>query len=259
MDVQHGETDGRQDFCGGECSDLPVPDEILSMILGMVASVDLVAARWVCKRWRFYAPASSPLGRPYMEALAFCGHLEVAQWARANGCPWSDRVCVGFARCGRVDALEWARTNGCPWDTRTYGEACAAASGGHLDALKWLWLRGRPFQPHVCASAARGDIWPHCNGCANNVATGTSGPAPTRPLAVICTSSSGRAPTDARGMHELAPTWRLRAHSTGSGGRWPRAARGTAGSMLLPPKTDIGMWCAPCAMDCYWRAIALLA
>lgn len=153
MAIEDAEADCRRGLCG---SDLPVPGEILSMILAMVDPVDLVAARWVCKRWRLYALAPSPLGRPYMEALASCGYLKVAQWARANGCPWSDRVCVGFARRGRVDALEWARANGCPWDMRTYGEMCAAASGGHLDALKWLWLRGRPYQPRVCASAARG-------------------------------------------------------------------------------------------------------
>lgn len=170
MDVQHDETDGWQDFCGGKCSDFPVPDEILSMILAVLDPVDLVPARWTCKRWHACAPAPQPLRQAYMTEAAFCGYLGVARWARANGCPWSDRACVGFARCGRVDALEWARANGCPWDTRTYGEACAAARGGHLDALKWLWLRGRPFRPNTCANAARGGhlavlLWLRRQGC----------------------------------------------------------------------------------------------
>ncbi|AVK75271.1 hypothetical protein pqer_cds_849 [Pandoravirus quercus] len=136
--------------------DIPVPDEILSMILAMVDPVNLVAARWVRKRWRLYAPAPLPLRRPYMAALAFCGYLEVAQWARANGCPWSDQVCVGFARCGRIDALHWAKNSGCPWDRRTHRETCAAVRGGHTETLEWLWLQGRPLQPHACTSAARG-------------------------------------------------------------------------------------------------------
>ena len=38
------------------------------------------------------------------------GHLEVLQWARANGCPW-DRTTRDVAS-GHV--LEWALANGVP-------------------------------------------------------------------------------------------------------------------------------------------------
>ena len=38
------------------------------------------------------------------------GHLEVLQWAHANGCPW-DRNTRNFAS-GHV--LEWAVANGVP-------------------------------------------------------------------------------------------------------------------------------------------------
>ena len=45
---------------------------------------------------------------------AACGHLEVLQWARANGCPWDEKTCSSAARGGHLEVLEWARANGFP-------------------------------------------------------------------------------------------------------------------------------------------------
>ena len=42
------------------------------------------------------------------------GHLEVLQWARANGCPW-DRDTIRLARAnGHDDVVIWAKANGAP-------------------------------------------------------------------------------------------------------------------------------------------------
>ena len=49
-------------------------------------------------------------------------------WARANGCPWDEKTCLGAAEGGHLEVLLWARTNGCPWDERVM---YIAAQNGH--------------------------------------------------------------------------------------------------------------------------------
>jgi hypothetical protein len=44
------------------------------------------------------------------------GHLNILQWARANGCPWDEGTCDEAAWGGHLEVLQWARANGCPWD-----------------------------------------------------------------------------------------------------------------------------------------------
>ena len=42
------------------------------------------------------------------EGAAEGGHLEVLQWARANGCPWNFFECVSGATANdKVDVLAW--------------------------------------------------------------------------------------------------------------------------------------------------------
>ena len=50
---------------------------------------------------------------------ALGGHLEVLQWARANGCPWDEDTCSAAANRGHLEVLQWARANGCPWGEET--------------------------------------------------------------------------------------------------------------------------------------------
>jgi hypothetical protein len=44
------------------------------------------------------------------------GHLDVLQWARANGCPWDWKTCIAAAEGGHLDVLLWACDHGCPRD-----------------------------------------------------------------------------------------------------------------------------------------------
>ena len=75
------------------------------------------------------------------------GHLEMLQWARANGCPWHEGTCWQAALAGRLEVLQWARANGCPWDEKT----CAmAARKGQFQVLKWAIKNGCP-----CAKETR--------------------------------------------------------------------------------------------------------
>jgi len=53
---------------------------------------------------------------PGCASAARGGHLEVVQWAHANGCPWDEQTCARAAGGGRLAVLQWARANGCPWD-----------------------------------------------------------------------------------------------------------------------------------------------
>jgi len=60
---------------------------------------------------------------------AFTRSIPLLEWARANGCPWHECICVHAALRGHLEVLKWARVNGCPWGEFT---CHAAARGGHL-------------------------------------------------------------------------------------------------------------------------------
>ena len=42
------------------------------------------------------------------------GHLEMLQWARANGCPWNWLTCANAKAKGHFELLSWAKANGAP-------------------------------------------------------------------------------------------------------------------------------------------------
>jgi hypothetical protein len=48
------------------------------------------------------------------------GHLEVLQWARANGCPWSSDMCKDAADNGHLHVVKWALANGFPGEWSEY-------------------------------------------------------------------------------------------------------------------------------------------
>jgi hypothetical protein len=45
---------------------------------------------------------------------AFAGHLEILQWARANGCPWDKKTLQYANMNGRTAVADWAKLMGCP-------------------------------------------------------------------------------------------------------------------------------------------------
>ena len=67
------------------------------------------------------------------------GHLEVLQWARANGCRWNAWLCSGAAEGGHLEVLKWARANGCEWDVWTWHH-CADQPA----VREWLVANGCP-------------------------------------------------------------------------------------------------------------------
>jgi hypothetical protein len=77
------------------------------------------------------------------------GYASLLQWA------WDrDRVCINrtmllqeAALHGRLDIIQWLRTKGCPWSA----SACSyAALNGHLEALKWMRANGCPWGLSIC-------------------------------------------------------------------------------------------------------------
>ena len=68
-----------------------------------------------------------------IEEAAGSGNLELVQFLRGEGCPWSYNTCYRAVDGGHVEVLRWARENGCPWDAQTRDEA--AAELGYTDDL----------------------------------------------------------------------------------------------------------------------------
>jgi hypothetical protein len=89
---------------------------------------------------------------PWNEAAcahaALGGHLEVLQWARANGCPWDEKTCAMAARKGQFQVLKWAIKNGCPCakETREMAENAGlvdvsqAVSGDETSGDESSWV-----------------------------------------------------------------------------------------------------------------------
>ena len=106
---------------------------------------------WDEKTCMFALRRAVPWDEKTCKEAAKGGHLEVLQWARANGCPWNKWTCVEAALDGHLEVLKWARVNGCPWNSYT----CAnAAYGGHLEVLKWARENGCPWDGRTRELAA---------------------------------------------------------------------------------------------------------
>ncbi len=108
-----------------------------------------------------------PWTSPTCTMAAKGGHLEVLQWARAQGCPRDEETCYRAAKGGHLEVLQWARAQGCPWDERTCSEA---AYGGHLEVLQWARAQGCPWDEETCSEAANGGHlevlqWARAQGC----------------------------------------------------------------------------------------------
>ena len=50
---------------------------------------------------------------------ATVGQVDIIQWARDRGCPWSERSCQYVTYHGQFETLKWLCANGCPWDELT--------------------------------------------------------------------------------------------------------------------------------------------
>ncbi|AVK76332.1 hypothetical protein pneo_cds_725 [Pandoravirus neocaledonia] len=76
------------------------------------------------------------------------GRLETLQWARANGCPWDERVCIAATTFRCLDVLKWAVENGCPCYRGMWTER-------ERDDLEWARKYGYPWDRHIPDSPQR--------------------------------------------------------------------------------------------------------
>ena len=102
-----------------------------------------------------------------MECAAEHGHKRIIEWGLANRLYAGPNVCAYAAMSGRLDMLRWLRVKGCPWDEST---CSLAARSGHLEVLCWAHDNGCPWNAETCSSAAFGGHlgiirWARDNGC----------------------------------------------------------------------------------------------
>jgi len=117
------------------------------------------------------------------EMAALGGHLEALKEICADGCPWRGTTAHAHpVHRGHMQMLLWLRNNVDIQDMLYYirtsrrqqcGEltCVAAASGGHLETLKWLRGSGCHWDENTCTRAALGGhletlTWARENGCA---------------------------------------------------------------------------------------------
>ena len=86
-----------------------------------------------------------PKNRVVCSAIAYSGHLDVLQWARAQDppCAWDEDVCRYAAGNGHLDVLQWARAQDppCDWNADVCSEA---ADYGYMDIIEWLRIQNLP-------------------------------------------------------------------------------------------------------------------
>ena len=142
-------------------------------------------APMACLGVRLHAPTQ-------LEAVIY----SFLQWARDNGAPWNEYVCIRAAEGGHLQLPQWARANGAPWCEET----CAkAARGGHLQLLQWVRANGCGWSDRTCHEAAKHGHLHILQRARANSAPWNEPSASERPQKAICTSCNGLVPTARHG------------------------------------------------------------
>ena len=82
------------------------------------------------------------------------GHLDLVEWAYANGCDFSPECIEAAAETNRKDVVEFlALTARVQWPRNGL---VGAAHRGHCDLMRWCLQRGCGYDTTTIASAARG-------------------------------------------------------------------------------------------------------
>jgi hypothetical protein len=137
-----------------------------------VAMLAQVGKPWLAVVVANNLPRAGKVDAPPLKPRDFLVSVKLLAWAKANGCPWDERVCETAISGGHLAGLQWARGHGCPW--RGYSELETAAAGGHLEVLKWLREQGCAWEEQTCNAAARGGHLECWNGPWSMAARGLS-------------------------------------------------------------------------------------
>ena len=119
------------------------------------------AGKWV------FAATGREWTNGVMRAAAYGGHLEFAQWARAEGCDWGSNVMYASARNSHFKFAQWAKAEGCDFGSHVM---YAAASNGNLEFAQWAKAKGCQWGYIVMYAAAyHGHLefakWAKAEGC----------------------------------------------------------------------------------------------
>ena len=137
------------------------------------------------------------VGRGTCADAASGGHLEVLQWARANGCPWDEETCREAAEGGHLEVLQWARANGAPWNEGTCRQCRVwRPPGGVAVGARERRSVGRGLAPTPRIEAT----WRCCSGRERTALRVTRRLAAMPRVAATWRCCSGRARTALRGF-----------------------------------------------------------
>ena len=92
-----------------------------------------------------------------LELAATVGCVDVlAELTDARGCAGGldplGQVCRAAASHGHLEALRWLRARGCPWGQTA---SSSAAGAGHLEVLRYLHENGCEWNEYTCSGAAK--------------------------------------------------------------------------------------------------------
>ena len=132
--------------------------DLLGLVLAQLDPTDYGMLWRISKPWLAAVvsrslPRAGKGGAVPLGLTRFLASVEMLAWAKANGCPWHEGMCMRIARCGHLAVLQWARKHHCPWGT---GTCELAAAGGHLELLQWAREHDCPWDVMTCAYAAFG-------------------------------------------------------------------------------------------------------
>ncbi len=134
-----------------ECTDLPEESEIVQRILcGAARSGKLEILEWIKENYDtdLLDGSLAVNNATNVAGLSWIVEHTDYKWARGD--------CEIFAENGYLELIQFARMQGCPWSNTT--AACTqAAQDGYLETLKWMVADGAPYDVVVAWAAAFGN------------------------------------------------------------------------------------------------------
>src|SRR5690625_3115234 len=100
------DNNNKNSFCGFTI----LPFEIITKILKDTKDYQAIAAQ-CSKQWR--SLLCSPKPPPLFGRSIVCS-ISVVQWARDNGCPWTEKTFNLGARTANLSVIQYLHHNACP-------------------------------------------------------------------------------------------------------------------------------------------------
>jgi len=86
--------------------------DLLGLVLAQLDPTDHALLSRVGKPWLAAVvsrglPRAGKEGAELLKSRRFVASVEMLAWAKANGCPWTERTCNSIARGGHLAVLQW--------------------------------------------------------------------------------------------------------------------------------------------------------